>query len=188
MRRDGGGSQEKRLRSAPPPTATRQPRCALPRTLSPPAVMSAYGALSSKTSSIPPLASTVWPVTSRAGGGASHVTIHHLTLARAAALPGLLDTLHAAFAAIIEEGMTYPQEILQGEAYTRDAFDAYFMAADVIVAVAGHGNAPASVSDSAAVVEVQSGIDEARDGRSWDECVAGFYYVRARVFLWYSRR
>jgi hypothetical protein len=139
--------------------------------------MSAYGAIASTTSSRPPLASTVWPAKPSATGP-STLTLHHLTLARATELPGLLDCLHSAFAQIIEEGATYPQEILAGEEYKRDSFDAYFFAGDVIVAIVGHEETNHPVQ-GAPGQEVQVDIKAAAKGRPWEECVAGFYYARS---------
>lgn len=69
--------------------------------------------------------------------------------------------------------MTYPQEILQGETYTLEMFENYFFAADVIVGIIGEGEAPGVDGASTPV-----GIEEARNGRKWEDCVAGVYYVK----------
>jgi GNAT superfamily N-acetyltransferase len=138
--------------------------------------MSAYGAIASQTSSRPPLASTIW-LPKPSATSASHLLLHHLTLSRALKLPGLVDCLHSAFAEIIEEGATYPQEILQGEEYTRAAFEAYFFAGDVIVAIAGHDESkdPQTVANPGQATAVD--LQDTAKGREWEECVVGFYYV-----------
>lgn len=99
------------------------------------------------------------------------MTTHHINLARAWALPGLLEYLHPTFAQEVEDGRTYPQE----GAVDQDAFEKYFFAADVILGIVGSGN------------EIQEGeevgsLEESRQGRSWEECVGGFYYVNFGCF------
>lgn len=154
--------------------------------------MSAYGAIVSSTVSRSALPSTIWSARrSRPNPGAAeapssnppYLTLHHLTLSRAAALPGLIAYLHTVFAQFIEEGATYPQETAPGEMYQQQAFETYFFAGDVIVGIAGSGagdqasqlavepNGPGEVK------EINVDIDAARAGRTWEECVAGFYYV-----------
>ncbi|KAI0941689.1 hypothetical protein AcW1_003507 [Taiwanofungus camphoratus] len=143
--------------------------------------MSAYGAIPkpscSETSC--PLPSTLWHLKSKDTCSTSHnyVTIHHLTLATARALSGLLPYLHAVFADELERGLTYPQEILPGETYTQDTFETYYFAADVLVAVIGEIDLlkkPKGNDGS----EVQCGIEEATNGRKWENCIAGCYYVK----------
>jgi len=82
--------------------------------------------------------------------------------------------LHRCFVDELERGMTYPQEILPGETYTEAQFEAYYFAADVIVGIVGLGEAPPAGDGEI----VQEGIEETRRGRSWEECVAGVYYVK----------
>lgn len=141
--------------------------------------MSAYGAIAAKSSSI--LETTIWPTKSHSESTSSYLTLHHLNYARASTFPGLIEAMHSAFAQIIDEGTTYPQETPQGEEYTRAAFDAYFFAGDVIIGVIG---SDASIWSAAAetlvddVSRVDLDIQKAGAGRSWEECVAGFYYVR----------
>ncbi|EKM53410.1 uncharacterized protein PHACADRAFT_259773 [Phanerochaete carnosa HHB-10118-sp] len=134
--------------------------------------MSAYGAVISRNRPAAPLASTAWLCKPRASVP-THLTLHHLTLASASMLPGLVPYLHRCFADELERGATYPQEILPGEPYTQAQFETYYFAADVIVGIVGLGDAPDS--DGAAV---QGGVEEARQGRGWEECVAGVYYVK----------
>ncbi|KAH8093932.1 hypothetical protein BXZ70DRAFT_1072745 [Cristinia sonorae] len=133
--------------------------------------MSAYGAITRSTKPQEVLPTTLWK------SAKGYVTTHHLTLASASALPGLLPFLHSCFAEELERGMTYPQEILQGETYTQHMFEAYYFAADVIVAVVGQDvNAVGEKING----EVVSGLDieAARNGRSWQECIAGCYYIK----------
>lgn len=133
--------------------------------------MSAYGAIARPTPSASiPLTSTVW----RTKYPNENVTIHHLTLSTALQSPGLIEYLHAVFTAVLEEGQTYPMEIAQAGTYTEDAFQAYFFSADVLIAVKTPAGAE-SVQDGA---EIQASIDQVRAGRSWEDSVAGFYYVR----------
>lgn len=63
-------------------------------------------------------------------------------------------------------------EIADAESYTTGAFEAYFFSADVLVAIKG----PTGEERSQDGMNVLTTIDEARMGRSWEECVAGFYY------------
>ncbi|EIW54469.1 uncharacterized protein TRAVEDRAFT_131785 [Trametes versicolor FP-101664 SS1] len=139
--------------------------------------MSAYGVISSR--SLSSLPSTTWKLASKRSGAPKHLTLHHVTLETARALPGLVDYLHRTFADELAGGRTYPQEILPGEVYTREQFDAYYFAADVLVAVLGQ---PASDSVSAADAPdgsiVSIGFAEAVSGRAWEECLAGCYYVK----------
>lgn len=134
--------------------------------------MSAYGTVTARNRPTAPLASTAWHCAPRAGAP-THLTLHHLTLATARAHAGLLPYLHACFTDELARGMTYPQELLPGEDYTLAQFEEYFFGADVLVGVAGVGDAPAD--DGA---EVPLGLGDARAGRAWEACVAGVYYVK----------
>ncbi|KAJ3485068.1 hypothetical protein NLI96_g5215 [Meripilus lineatus] len=144
--------------------------------------MSAYGAIRTSNRPTEPLATTIWYRPARKADLAqpspsiNYVTIHHLTLKAALEYSDLVPYLHASFAEELERGMTYPQEILQGETYTQLAFEGYFFAADVLVAIIGHDNAFAEGKQDGN--EVRTTLDEARNGRSWEECIAGFYYVK----------
>lgn len=137
--------------------------------------MSAYGTIARPSTATAPLASTSWefkPTRSREAkpgnpGSVSWLTVHHLTLATARALPGLIEYLSSVFAMDIEAGRTYPQEAMAGVG----AFEAYFFAADVFVGIISEfeGGVNAAVM----------GIEEAKKARSWEDCVTGFYYVGA---------
>jgi len=65
--------------------------------------------------------------------------------------------------------MTYPQE---GD-MRQETFEAYFFSADVFVGILG------SLLRTAISGSEQQGleIEEERAGRTWDDCVAGYYYV-----------
>jgi hypothetical protein len=72
-------------------------------------------------------------------------------------------------------------------AYTRAAFEAYFWAADVIVAIGQtDGDAAVGGSDDGQVQaqfqNVASGngdlLENSRGGRSWEDALVGFYYVK----------
>ncbi|KAI0628980.1 hypothetical protein C8Q77DRAFT_326404 [Trametes polyzona] len=140
--------------------------------------MSAYGAINTRSPS--PLPSTTWKLASKRANAPKHLTIHHLTLESAEKFPGLVDYIHRVFADELEQGRTYPQEILPGKPYTRDQFDAYFFAADVLFAVLAlpspEGAAdPVKAADGS---QVPIGFAEAVGGRTWEEAIAGCYYVK----------
>ena len=140
--------------------------------------MSAYGAITTPTNTIF-LPSTTWHLNSKRLDTPSSLTIHHLTLEAAEAFPGLVDYIHKTFADELERGQTYPQEILAGGEYTRASFDAYYFAKDVLIAVLGkEGDEP---QQDGAVFD--AGLAEAVAGRSWEESIAGCYYVSTSVFL-----
>uniref|UniRef100_A0A0W0F105 N-acetyltransferase domain-containing protein n=1 Tax=Moniliophthora roreri TaxID=221103 RepID=A0A0W0F105_MONRR len=124
--------------------------------------MSAYGAIKRVNSMILPC--TAWRSKNR-----TLVTIHHLDLSAAQLLPGLIGYLGGVFAKEVEDGRTYPQE----GPIDIDSFQKYFFAADVLVAIKGDDFD--GYQDAA---EVQIGIEQARNGRPWEECVAGYYYVK----------
>ncbi|CAA7264071.1 unnamed protein product [Cyclocybe aegerita] len=123
-----------------------------------------------------PLPSTIWVASRPSTTGADststpiHISIYHLTLTTARALPGLIEYLRDVFARVVEDGMTYPQE----EPLTQGAFEAYFFAADAFIGIIGK-------SPRADVVDGEhqaTDIDAERDGRTWEEAVAGCYYVK----------
>jgi hypothetical protein len=138
--------------------------------------MSAYGTtitvpISRPVDLLPP---TVWellePTTPRNPAAPFHrLSLHHLRLDDARALPGLIEYTHRVFAAEVEAGRTYPQEALP---YTSEAFEAYFWAADVVIAIGtvanGKGGDDLDLDD----------VEAARAGRSWEDALVGFYYVR----------
>ncbi|KAF8178611.1 hypothetical protein K438DRAFT_1726214 [Mycena galopus ATCC 62051] len=133
--------------------------------------MSAYGAISRSTSSAilsAPLPATFWTVR-RPVGDARSVTVHHFPDASAAKLhPGLIDYLGAVMAQEIEDGMTYPQEEMPA-----DAFESYFFSGDVFLAISNLGS-----PEGAEGTEATLTIEEARQQRTWEECIAGYYYVK----------
>ena len=144
--------------------------------------MSAYGAITQPNRPTAPLPSTVWSCPPRAGAP-THLTLHHLTLADAHALPGLVPYLHACFADELARGRTYPQEVRPGEPYTRAAFETYFFAADVILGLIASEQSLIELGVEIEPMEEGKGkefdidFDKVRQGRGWAECVAGFYYV-----------
>ncbi|KAI0645242.1 hypothetical protein C8Q79DRAFT_760461 [Trametes meyenii] len=140
--------------------------------------MSAYGAINSPSSSALP--STTWQLVLKRPDTPKYLTLHHLTLEAADKYPGLVDYLHGVFAAELERGLTYPQEILPGKPYTRAQFDGYFFAADALVAVLGQPSADGAADplDGPDSSTVQIGFAEAVGGRTWEECIAGCYYVK----------
>lgn len=146
--------------------------------------MSAYGKITrSYRDNTLPLGSTLWlartstPQQSGSDSTSTYVSIHHLTLESALGFVGLVEHLHGTFAQVVEEGFTYPQE---GD-LTRDAFESYFFAGDVFVAIIG--NAPQIVLGGGLSSDVtdgeahEVGLEGAQNGRQWVDCVAGFYYV-----------
>jgi hypothetical protein len=141
--------------------------------------MSAYGTITT-TFTTTALSTTLWPTKSHSQSTPSYLTLHHLNRARAQNFPGLIECMHSAFAHIIDEGATYPQETLQGEAYTREAFEAYFLGGDLILGITG---SDASLGQTSAGESVELDVDAARAGREWEECVAGFYYVSYDLFF-----
>jgi hypothetical protein len=166
--------------------------------------MSAYGAITVASRPADLLPPTSWdlpqPAPSKPAALFRRLVLHHLRLDSARALPAgpsLLDYTYRVFAAEIEAGRTYPQEAIVGEpgdddadsrgatTYTRAAFEAYFWAAEVIVAV-GQMDADGGwvVGGDGVQVQVQvqvgSGnlLEASRAGRSWEDALVGFYYVK----------
>ncbi|KAF8345547.1 hypothetical protein F5887DRAFT_965590 [Amanita rubescens] len=113
--------------------------------------MSAYGDL--KVPSSGRILPTMnWPTKSPT----TYITTIHLTLSTARQSPGLVEYLNMVFVKVVEDGRTYPQEgDMSGE-----AFEKYFFAADE-----AQTNGEATLKDL-------------RAGRSWEDCVAGFYYIK----------
>ncbi|KII93899.1 hypothetical protein PLICRDRAFT_88195 [Plicaturopsis crispa FD-325 SS-3] len=122
--------------------------------------MSAYGSIASRTVDAPPLPTTAWTT-----NASSLLVVHHLTLKTARKYKGLIEHLYKVFHAEVERGMTYPQETVD----TQDVFEAYFFAADVFVGVVGDGRTVDSKNPD---------IDSLRGDRSWEDSIAGFYYVK----------
>lgn len=78
----------------------------------------------------------------------------------------------AVMATEVEGGMTYPQESMPA-----DAFESYFFSGDVFLAISHSGNTGGSEG-----TETPLTIEEARQGRAWQESVAGYYYVQIVCF------
>lgn len=72
----------------------------------------------------------------------------------------------------IEDGMTYPQETM-----SPDAFESYFFSGDVFLAISSLGGASGPEG-----TETNLTIQEARQERTWEECIAGYYYVGHPIF------
>ena len=127
--------------------------------------MSAYGDIK-RTNSSTRLLPTVWnSQSSRVSEGPGHIIVRHFTLTTALALPGFLEYLGATFAKEVADGMTYPQEGDMGQ----ESFETYFFSADVFVGIISA--LPGSSEQPGLEVE------EERAGRTWDDCIAGYYYV-----------
>jgi hypothetical protein len=97
----------------------------------------------------------------------NRLSLHHLRLDEARALPGLVEYTHRVFAAEVEAGRTYPQEALP---YTREAFEAYFWAADVVVAIGTNGDDRGGAGSH--------DVEAVRAGRTWEDALVGFYYIK----------
>ena len=157
--------------------------------------MSAYGAISSKgREGESPLPTTRWTTRDKATGQPILINMYHLTLEKALKSPGLVEYLHSVFAQVVEDGRTYPMEVAEGEAYSRQAFESYFFAADVFVGfladeridgvfVAQPGGGPDIAVDKDGFFDSPG---SSKDGKPpiWEDVIAGFYYVgRPRRFF-----
>jgi len=130
--------------------------------------MSAYGDIK-RAQDAALVSSTVWELSARdtvSSSDTGYITVYHLTLATARTFPGLLEYLAGVFAKEVEDGLTYPQE---GE-ISQETFEAYFFAADVFIAITG---ATAGAQES-----INISLSTEKGGRTWDDCIAGYYYVR----------
>jgi len=117
------------------------------------------------------LTPTIWNSQSfRDSDTSGHISVHHFTLATARALPGLLEYLGAIFAKEVADGMTYPQEEDMGQ----DKFEAYFFSADVFVGIVG--SLPRTIISGSEQSNLE--IEQERAGRTWDDCIAGYYYIK----------
>ena len=131
--------------------------------------MSAYGVIKRTNSSIS-LTPTIWnSQSSRDFDTSRDISVHHFTLTTARALPGLLEYLGAIFAKEVKNGMTYPQEDEIGQ----DKFEDYFFSADVFVGIVG--SLPRTTISGSEQPSLE--IEEERAGRTWNDCIAGYYYV-----------
>ena len=155
--------------------------------------MSAYGAIPRADKSGSPLPTTRWTAKDKATGSPVSIDMYHLTLEMASKSPGLVEYLYSVFARIVEEGKTYPMEVAEGETYSRQAFESYFFAADVIVGVlAGEGSGNNFSVNHQDGVDIISGTNSPFDssylwkgGQSlvWKDLIAGFYYVGFPISL-----
>lgn len=148
--------------------------------------MSAYGAIAKPTGIETILPPTVWRCPSPDGRQKMlFIVMHHITLANAP--PTLVDVMYKEFADEVERGNTYPQEVVEGARYTREDFEAYYFAADVMIGL--HVSEQdidllgVKVSDIQGEkgLETTMSIDKVKNGRPWEECIAGFYYVRLYI-------
>ncbi|EJD08064.1 uncharacterized protein FOMMEDRAFT_73495 [Fomitiporia mediterranea MF3/22] len=134
--------------------------------------MSAYGVIVKEHCAIQ-LHSTAWKVRSKDVDAESRaIVMFHLTLSNAPS--ELVAYMHEDFADELERGDKYPQEPETGARLGREAFEAYFFAADVLVGI--HTN----ILKEGYGVEVQEAItpEVLKGSRTWKDCVAGFYYVK----------
>ena len=58
---------------------------------------------------------------------------------------------------------------------SQETFEAYFFAADVFIAIVG-GESPGTATAGAQDL-LNVGILMERGGRTWQDCIAGYYYV-----------
>ncbi|KAH8115313.1 hypothetical protein DFH11DRAFT_99575 [Phellopilus nigrolimitatus] len=150
--------------------------------------MSAYGAIPKPSSLSSPLAPTAWKVKSKSTDGAlsKFVIMYHLTLSSAStpARDGLVSFMADEFADEVERGDTYPQEPLAGERLSREAFEGYYFAADVMIGFRAsvedlqRWDVNASEVLEEAGTKVDLDLDVVADNRKWKDCVAGFYYIK----------
>ncbi|KAF8500689.1 hypothetical protein BU17DRAFT_34520, partial [Hysterangium stoloniferum] len=89
-------------------------------------------------------------------------SIHHLI---SATIPyALAGHLYATFQAELDRGVTYPRE----HPMTRQGFDTYFLGSDCFVGIL-------HASDKAPAAGVS--LEEAAEGKDWEQTVGGVYYV-----------
>ena len=153
--------------------------------------MSAYGAIprAGKDGSLLP--TTRWTAQDKTTGSPISIDLYHLTLKAALKSPGLVEYLHSVFAQVVEEGRTYPMEVAEGGTYSRQDFESYFFAADVIVGViAGEGSGDSLSVNHQDGVDIVSRTDSpfglsnlSKDGQQpvWENIIVGFYYVGCLV-------
>jgi hypothetical protein len=174
--------------------------------------MSAYGVVTVTNRPVNFLPTTTWdlpqPAPGKPASSFRRLVLHHLRLESARALPvgqSLLEYTYKIFVAEVEAGRTYPQEAVLAagslsnesddthatQAYTRTAFEAYFWAADVIVAIGqtddaadGGGGGQVQVQNENENENENAGsgsgdlLETSRGGRSWEDALVGFYYVK----------
>lgn len=160
--------------------------------------MSAYGTITRKSAALQ--LPTIWKVKQKSkpvnpDSDSSefwqYIVTYHLNLETASqpSRAGLLDYLHTEFADEVERGATYPQETLVGERLTRDAFESYFFAADVILGLIVSGQSLVDLGVDVDALEEGKGkeeelaFDKVREGKEWADCVAGLYYVSTAMHI-----
>jgi len=140
--------------------------------------MSAYGAIGSKRhEGESPLPTTSLTTRDKTTGSPIVIDMYHLTLEAALKCPGLVGYLHSVFAQVVEDGRTYPMEVAEGEKYSRQAFESYFFAADVIVGLLSDKG---SDDQEVGVQNTPDLSSLCKDGQPlvWEDIIAGFYYVK----------
>jgi len=145
--------------------------------------MSAYGSISKPHTHKSLLPTTRWTTQDKTTKSPIPIDLYHLTLETASESksPGLIEYLHSVFARVVEDGMTYPMEVSEGEEYSREDFERYFFVADVVVGVlAGERSGDGRLEDG---VEIDPGTGSpfgpSKDGQPvvWEDVIVGFYYV-----------
>ena len=129
------------------------------------------------------LPTTRWTTQDKVTGSPTPIDLYHLTLETALKSPGLVEYLHSVFARVVEDGRTYPMEVAEGEEYTRQAFESYFFAADVVAGVLAGDGLSESCQDGDEIVP-GTGYTfgpscSSKDGHPpvWEDVIVGFYYV-----------
>jgi hypothetical protein len=149
--------------------------------------MSAYGAIQRPCQGDISLPTTAWLLNLKASqnnvsGSQLYVTVHHLTLVLAEALPGIIEYLAAVFAKEVDDGMTYPQE----GPMDIQMFKSYFFSGDVFVAISDpktHIDPDSESQTPSDGAESDLSITGARGERTWGDSIAGFYYVGVFVIF-----
>ena len=146
--------------------------------------MSAYGAISKADKRGSLLPTTRWTTPDKVTGSLTPIDLYHLTLETALKSPGLVEYLHSVFARIVEDGRTYPMEVVEGEGYSRQAFESYFFAADVFVGILAEGPSGDSLDanrpgDGTEIAPGTGSPFGPKDGQPpvWEDVIVGFYYV-----------
>lgn len=139
----------------------------------------------------PLLPTTIWPC--KPTSSFKRLTVHHLTLSTATALlssPSSTDSkgdtlfsyTHRIFTHILEDGRTHSQELAPGETwenYTHETFEAYLWAADVFIAIGSDGgDEEMNEGGVEEGMEVELDVEKARKGRTWEDCLAGWYNIK----------
>lgn len=126
--------------------------------------MSAYGPSAPRSVDSSILPTQILDLKSRSdateGSGSTHLAVYHLT---AQTIPYELSTyLYETFQDELDSGSTYPQEYPM----TRSGFDVYFLGNDLFVGILVWGSHAIDYT-----------LERAQNGREWNACVGGTYYV-----------